>query len=387
SFFVCLGFLVTFFLAQFDPWVHQTVIRMCQNIAVHSLSSEATFTIESLNFFSPSIVLCNVEMKDMHGAWLWKCKRCEVHSSWVELLLKGVMDKHIVVHDFECSSLVENGVCAIEKHIIALTAHSLLPIPSDVKSLIFKNSRITFSSSDNGAQLSLFFNSSSLKISGKLKTMMSLYDDCQYCHDIAIDISLLTWYENNDFMCSATGSGILCVEHMKEQGMCYIIGSLDAWRGRFSLRNAYNSFIIDPIIITDREIRIESSMPLQYIMRLFHKAPLLESIVGTVDSSIRVDKTEERIDGHLVIQDAVYGKTRMCDVAKIMFTRRDNVWKGKLNLTRHNQECYGVGYWDETAEYGYGELYNTTHLSMNMMPHWRIMPRNFWYHFLINKKE
>src|SRR5438045_1970151 len=130
SFFLCIGLLVTIFFAQFDPWTHNKIIQFCQKTAIQFLGCNTTFVIESLNFFSPSIVLTNVEMLALYNTWSWKCKRFEVHSSWIQLIIKGIMDRHMVVEEFECTTSIKDGACAIEPHILALTSASIIPIPS-----------------------------------------------------------------------------------------------------------------------------------------------------------------------------------------------------------------------------------------------------------------
>jgi hypothetical protein len=393
SFFLLIGLILTLFLAQFDPWVHNKLIYICQRIACESLGCTASFSIESLNFFSPSLVIRDIEMKALDETWLWKCKRCEMYSSWVQLLLKGVIDRHIIIDEFQCTSFIKDGVCAIEEHIIALISNSLLPIPSDIKSIVFKNSYICLSQENQQASVSLFFNSSSLKIEHQLKTMMSIYDGTiQYANtlygcDIAADISCITWHENNEYMYSTNGSGLLHIPQMAEEGVCYVSGALDSGRGRFSLRNAYNSFIIDPIIVTEREIRIDSVVPLRYITRCIEKVNTTEAITGTVNSFVRLDKKEGKIDGHLAIQDSAFGQIYLCDVAKMIFARKDHHWKFRLNVARHNEECKGIGYWDEKLEQGRFEFHNNTQLSSSIVPYWRIMSRNLVCQVLVNKEE
>src|SRR5258706_9432963 len=109
------------------------------------------------------------------------------------------MDRHIVMEGFECSSSVHDGTAAIESHIIALNSQSFFPIPTDVKSIVFKNSCLSFYDDNKCGIMSLFFNSSSLKVGNRLRTMMSIYDGtikhCNdvYSNDIVADVSLVTW--------------------------------------------------------------------------------------------------------------------------------------------------------------------------------------------------
>jgi hypothetical protein len=393
SFFLCIGFLITIFFAQFDPWTHNKIIQFCQKTAIQFLGCNTTFIIESLNFFSPSIVLTNVEMFAMDNTWSWKCKRFEVQSSWIQLVIKGIMDRHIIVEEFECITSVKDGACAIEPHILALTSASIIPIPSDVKSILFKNASLSFCDEQKQGNITAYFNSSSLKIGDRFKTMISIYDgniqydNKIYSNDIVADILLLSWNENNKYLYTLNVSGLLQISHMSDQGTCYISGILESGRGRFSLRNAHNSFIIDPIIVTEREIRAYSTIPLRYIMRCCELTDMTESITGTITSSASIQKNDGRIDGYCAVQDVTVAESYICNVGKIIFARREQQWKFNAHIARQNEECKGIGSWNEIDEHGRFYFYNTTPLSTKITPYWRIMPKNFSCHLWFNCNE
>ncbi len=387
-----IGFFVALFFAQFDLMIHTWLKQCCQNSARQSLGCHATFTIESLNFFFPAIILTDVTMKATDDSWSWQCGRCEVYASWIQLLLKGVVEKHITMTDFSCVSLFKDGSCAIESHINALNSASFFPVHTDIKSLEFKNAEILLSDEKKCTTVSFFFNSSSLKITDQFKTMVSLYNGTIehagviYSTEMAADISVITRQENNTSMFLLNGSGLLRLPHMHDQGVCYVAGSLESGRGRCTVRNAYNSFTIDPIIITDREIKIESSMPLSYVVECITKEAVAYPIKGTISSFITVDKKDKKMNGYAAIQEAFIADKKMCDSAKLFFTKKDMQWKYRISGARNNEECKGYGNWDEKEKQGSGCFFNTTPLLLPSS-NWRIAQNNLLCHMLFHDDE
>ncbi len=390
---VCVGLLVTLFLAQFDPVVHDAVIHTGQCIARNYLGCTASFCVESLNFFSASIVLTDIEMIAFDKTWSWKCKKCEVTCSWVHFFLRGILERSIVMDGFECRSMLSHGNLAIEPHVIAMTSGSFLPIPTDIKSLVFKNSRLVVSDDTNACVATMLFNSSSLKVDAMLRTRMSVYGGTiayknnVYSKNVEIDIAATTRYDNNCFMYTLNLSGLLNVVHMNDAGLCHISGTLESGRGRVAIRNVYNSFIIDPIVITDHEIKIESSMPVSYLMRCCDVMSMSNSTKGIVSSVICIDKAGEKVDGHCIVEDVFITGNHVCDVAKIIFSLRDEEWKSRLVITRKNEEYKGMGHWSATAQQGRFEFYNSTPLSLYCAPHWRIAYKKLLCHGWINCDE
>src|SRR5690606_7322223 len=103
-----LGIVLTIFYAQFDQWVHAKIVLFAQKTALESLDCTALFTVQSLNFFSPTLILSNIEITSRNeNAWSWKCKKCTLYFSWVQLLLKGIMERHVIMEDFECTSTIQ----------------------------------------------------------------------------------------------------------------------------------------------------------------------------------------------------------------------------------------------------------------------------------------
>lgn len=390
---LALGIIGTIFFAQHDQWTHQKIVTLCQKIAQESLGCRASFKIQSLNFFSPSVVIADIEMYSLDdGAWSWKCKKCSMHASWIRYVLRGIMECHVVMDEFDCSSRVYGEGLAIDTHIAAMMEDSLLPISTELKSVVFKNAQGAVVE-PNDTRVSFFFNSSSLAIGNRMKTAMSVYDGSivydgvTYGEGVVADILVTTWFDGTKMLYTGNGSGVLQLLHMQDEGTCYLSGSVESGRGRFSVRNAYNSLVIDPIVITEQEVRINGTLPLSYVMRCIAKKENVESS-GQVHCSVRYTKDKaQRIDGYVIVEDGVFGQRRLCDVAKIVFGRRDSQWKFKLGMMRYNQECNGVGSWNEKAEYGTCILRNSTPLSSCATSYWHVLPNNFMCHLWFNHHE
>jgi hypothetical protein len=389
---VLLGIFGTLFFAQYDPWTHKKIIEMGQKISRDYLGGNFSCSLQSLSFFSPSVVLCDVEMNSMEpGAWSWRCKKCEVSCSWLQLLFKGVMDQHMVVDEFECSSRSQGMRCAIEPHCIAMMQKSFLPFPTELKSVIFKNAHCFIDDRDANITTSFFFNSSSLRIGQQLKTAMSVsdgevrYEKNKYIEKIATDISLTTGYIGDLLDAQFNVAGTFVLSHLEDRGGCYLSGQWKSDHGRFSVRSAHNCVMIDPIIITPHDLRVNGRFPLSYAMQCIRNSTGNQMINGTALIAAKISRdTSRHVDGQLVVEDVMMNQHHLCDTGKIVFARHGHDWRVKLGINRRNEECKGSGYWHEVT--GKGELVvnNATELSAKALPYWRIKHNNFSAHVEID---
>src|SRR5262245_19636083 len=129
-----------------------------------------------------------------------------------------------------------------------------------------------------------------------IKTTISLqdghisYEKNKYIEKIAIDLFLFTEFINNIIQINANLVGACVLSHLDNVDECYVRGTWNADRGRFSVRNAYNSFVIDPLIVTEREIRANGHFPLSYIVQCLHNSMVDQSIEGIAHFSVKTDK-------------------------------------------------------------------------------------------------
>ncbi len=382
---ILIGLLGTIFFAQYDSWTHKKIIEMCQNIACNYLGGNFSCTIQSLSFFSPSIILSDIEMNSLEeGLWTWRCKKCEVNCSWLQLLFKGVVEQHVIINDFECSSRCDDMHCAIESHCMAMMQKSFLPFPTEVKSIIFKNAHFCTHDHERRINSSCVLNSSSLRVGDRFKTTMSiidgslLYEDMHYVEKITADISLITGFigDKLDVHCNIAGAFVL--SHMKDRGGCYLTGQWKSDHGRFSIRNTYNYVMIDPIIITENEMRINARLPLSYGAQCMKNLISYQAIDGTINVTAKISRDESRrVDGQIVFEDVVMNERHICDAGKIVFARNGYDWCVKLGLRNCNQECKGSGYWSEDERVGELTFSNATELLSAILPYWRINHNNF----------
>lgn len=360
-----------------------------QKSAQELLDADFSVSIHSIHFFSPSLILHDIEMKPFLNKedatkrdadeWMWRCKKCEISCSWLQLLFKGILDQHIIMDGFECKSSVKNERVAIESHLIAMMNQPITLIPTHIKSVIFKNSFLHFEDVQKELQSSLWLSSSSLRIGERLKTTISigdaqvLYQKNKYIEKAAVDISMLTGFVGDDLDVNAHVAGSCMLSHMPTDSSCYITGVWNGLRGRFSIRNAYNSLIIDPIIINEREIRMNGHFPLAYAIQCARNSFADQSINGSGDFVFKMNRDSSRkIDGQLIIEDVTLNEHNVCDVGKLIFDRNNHDWKIRLSLSRNNQECKGSGYWSETHNKGELSIKNSTDLYTHFFPYWRI---------------
>ncbi len=394
SFALVLGIFGTIFYAQYDPWTHKKIVSLLQKIAHESLGGNFLCTVHSVSFFSPSLVLHDVEMKSLEpDAWSWRCKKCEVHCSWIQLLLKGVMDQYVVIDGFECRSRSAESRLAIEPHVMAMLQKSFLPFAVELKSMIFKNAHFYGNDENYKSEVAVSFNSSSVKMGHQIKTTMSLidghvmYKKSNYVENIATDIFITTAYSGltDRYDVGVQVAGTFVLSHMGNQGGCYITGGWKSDRGRFSVRNAYNVLMIDPIIITERELRVNARFPLSYAVQCITDSTVDQMINGIGHCSIKINRDEpQTVDGQLVLEDVTVNNHHVCDAGKIIFARHDDDWKVRLGISRYNQECKGTGYWSQSTQKGELVVKNITDISSKIFPYWRIKPQSFGAHVIVD---
>lgn len=390
---ILVGLLGTVFYAQYDLWTHKKITELCQQVARNYLGGEFSCTIQSLSFFSPSLIISDVEMHSSNNDdWSWRCKRCEISCSWLQLLFKGIMDQHVVIDGFECSSRIYEMRPAIEAHCVAMMQKSFLPFPVELKSIVFKNAMLLLEDPVLQVSLSLLFNSSSLRIGPHVKTAMFIsdgsvmYQKNRYIEKIATDISLSTGYVGDVLDANMQVAGTFSLSHMGERGGCYLSGGFKSDHGRFSVRTAHNSLMIDPIVITERELRINARFPLSYAAQCVRNSTEDQMLSGTAHFSAKISRDESRrIDGQLIVEDLMINQHHIGDTGKMVFARQGHDWRLKLGLNRRNEECKAVGSWDEQARVGELVVNNITPISAQAFPYWKIKHNDFLAH--ITAKE
>ena len=381
---IILGFFITLFFAQYDAWTHHKIVQLMHKIARETLGGEFACTVQSVNFFSPSLILHDIEMKSLDSdSWWWRCKKCEIHCSWLHLLFKGCMEEYVVIDGFECHSRSENAHFLIEPHILSMMQKPWLPFTVELKSLIFKNAHFHITDEQYQSEIAFSCNSSSFRIGSLIKTTVAIeqgylrYTDRAYVEDVAAEVVVSALLTADTWNISGQGAGTCVMSHMTDnQGECYFNGTWKGDRGRFSLRNAYNTLIIDPIIITERELRCNARFPLAYAAQCIRDSSY-KSLNGIGHCSLKINRDTHTVDGQLVVEDMVLHNNRICDIGKIIFGKQDDDWKMRLTLSRSNQECKGTGYWHQTLQKGEFIIKNNTELSAKNVSYWRIKPHNF----------
>lgn len=376
---IIIGLIGTIYFAQYDAWTHKKIMQLMQNVARESLGGNFSGTIQSMSFFSPSIVLHDIEMLSLDPEqWSWRCKKCEIACSWLQLLFKGTLDQHMIIDGFECRSHVYNGRLALEPHLMAMMDQSFVPFSTELKSVIFKNGFFCVDDQETKSEMALSFNSSSLRIGKHIKTTMSIgdgeitYEKNKYIEKIAMDVSLVTTFADA-LDANAQVAGTCVLSHLGNQGACYLSGVWNGDRARCAVRNAYNAVMIDPLIITEREIRAHGHFPLAYAAQCLRNSLTDQAINGTAHFSVKMARdASHKIDGQLVVEDVALNQFSLCDVGKIIFERNHDDWKMRLVLSRNNQECKGTGFWHQSEHKGELSIANSTDLSTKTFNYWRI---------------
>src|SRR5204863_293518 len=161
---------------------------------------------------------------------------------------------------------------------------SLMPFSTPLKSMIIKNACLSMHE-DHKKIITLFFNSTSYAIGDQMKTSLSLYNgyvtysNAMYVEDIKADLFGTSWF--ND------------------------------------------------------EMRMRCVGPLACLCSYVQVIGDNHTVKGSIQGALRIAKDgSHAIDGHLVIEDAVVDNYHVSDVIKMIITKRDSLWKSRLDVTR-----------------------------------------------------
>jgi len=385
------GCIVTIFVAHYDLWMHHICARFMQTFLENEFHCNASCSLASINCVFPSVIINDITLYAYNrDDWTLKCKKCTIHFSWLTLFFKGYIEYFVVLDDVECATSIPDGIHVLEKEIVYLLERPSF-LPSVVKSVIVNNAYFSVHSIATGLRASWNSNSVFLYDGIRTKTTFSLYngqvshDTVNYSNSGIADIAFTTWTKNNETKYSISGSGVFTLNDLKEEGVCYISGMLESGRGRFSIRNAYNSLSFDPLIITEDEYKATLRFPLSYISPYIVQN---HSLKGDVQAAVRIARNDSnRIDSHITIQDGYIDNYHVCDAVKITGNVRDGVCNARLLLSRQAEECQGFGFWNYVTEQGYGEITNSTSLVSHKIPYWKIPIHNFLLRMRCNHSE
>lgn len=383
---VVIGILATLFFAQFDEWIHQKMVNYSNKSAMESLGCTTSYAVHSLNFFYPSLVLTDIQTNSLNSDWSWKCKRCEMHSSWFSLFMHGQMEMQVVMDGFDVTTQVKGRKLAIEEHITSLINKAKSRFSPPVKSIDIKNSQCTINDPFTDSTFTFGYHSSSRKSTDCYKTTVSiftgglLHQQMNYLASLGANIDIAAQKKEDTYDVSLRVAGTFQLPQFDATDVCYLSGSFVANNGRFSLHSASNKLVIDPIIITQSHARIYARFPLLFIAQCLKKFDC-PTIFGTGQLSAHISfDPGEKTEVQIVAQDVICDESHLLDTVKLTIMGVDGKWRAKGGISRDRQDIHVKGSLDEKTKVADLHVHNKTALSLSPLPYWKIAPHNFSCH-------
>lgn len=342
-----IGCVITFFFAQFDQWTHEKVAyNICKSLQF--CDCESSCTIESLNFFYPSLIISNLvvspsgSVDESINEWSWSCERVIIEGSWMRMLFQGELSVDITLENFHGDSIFKNSAVSLISFLSLLMKKSVIP-KIDIRSIVFKNGRMTIDNVTSDVNSSFEFNSSSFQSEAKLHTTCALYNGSviykgqEYVKNCSAHVTNVISMNSLEESMTSKVNGTMQLPYFDENEICYVAGELHGNGGRFGLRSSHNVFVIDPIIITKKELRVIADIPFSYIVRCLGSIKEDTNVSGNIHARFKMNTDgQQRMDGFCTAEDIVINKHAICDTGKILFTERDGLWDGKINCTQRD---------------------------------------------------
>ena len=379
------GSIITLFVAQHDEWTQRKMGQVFQGIFQENFDSTITFRVKDLNFFAPHIIFENVVVNVQNSdEWSWRCKTFTVSFSWMHFISVGSIDMRVLVDGLEVKSSVNNGKLAIAPHLEKLMQKPDFPIPTVLKSVVLKKSKMYAYDKANKSTATAFWNSSSLKIGNVFKTSMYVTDGTMSLYGRAcivgmsgnMNISAIDKVQGPEVTVRVAGS--FQSPHLGMHDICYITGTWERNHGRFSLSSAQNALVFDPIIVTPRDTKITARFPLSFAWRFAHNDVTDDRISGNGILSLHATRdASSRVEGQMILENVQYQHKQLCDTGKLTVTRRDTNWRGDVSVRAHSAELAGAWRWHEQSKQGNMHLTNVTSVPVPRIAYWHILPQDF----------
>jgi len=400
-----LGIVVTLFVMQEDPWVCDGAARAYVKMFSSVFDCTMSYgSVKKLNLFVPSIELNDVVVipNDQQQEWQWQCKVCTTRFSWMHLLLFGMIDMHVGVEDLQAQSLLANNKLCIAKHIQKLVNSPQSFIPIFLKTVCFKNSQINFCNNDNSLRGTFSWNSESKQIRQVMRSSCTITDAhitskdrtffCALKGDIHCDMHSV----RNELLMKLHCSGsVQLPRDNNHKTTCFIAGTWDYGRGKFSIKDTGGRFSIDPIyfikskggtIIADCTAAIELA-DLWCLMRNKKSAHLLG---GTLHTRVRTNLNDvnKGFYGHCIFENVRYNHIPLFSDLKISCHRNKSGWYGGIT-SRAQEDVQLCGGWNFQDIAGNGGLVltNVRKLAIPSLTHWQLASRAFSLQCSFDKKQ
>lgn len=383
-----IGFFLTLFVMQQDPWVKDVVCKQIKNGFSESFPCNVDCCVVHVNFFHPAVVLEDVNVQSRDGqVWSWSSKRFITTISWLQLVLYGVIELHVAMEDMHAQSELINGNLAIVSHIKLFFTQMDVAIPIMLKSLTFRRAHLEVIDREKQMLASINMHSELKLLDSVVKSRCHVHDGSlcigdSYCfeqlHGI-IDFDVPT-KQNNALHIKAD-----CSLHVpsldKNCQLCFVTANICGSQGQLSIKNADKTFTVDSTLLraADGKYNTEchASFPLVFFRSWIDRNNRYINLNGNCSVDVLFDGSDNIIYGKGVLENISYNQTEIHSAGRVTFERKQNIWNGSIHVENSGSEIIkGVWNWNEIDS---GGNYSVSNCSTCLVPtkkEWYIKPHN-----------
>ncbi|MCX5925478.1 MAG: translocation/assembly module TamB domain-containing protein [Candidatus Dependentiae bacterium] len=380
------------FVAQYDPWVHETcALFVCKYIERGS-ACKVLCTPKAVRFFMPEITLDDVAITSTHGPdWQWKAKRLTVSFSWWHFIRYRRIDIIIQLYECHVESHVVNNSLAIFPHLNQFFAASSLPVASSVKLIELHESSVSIDDKKNDLRAACFFSSTSKEMNGVFKTIVTISDgSCTVGDRLLVSHIAGIASVGAPFFVSVPMGKVTVGGHIEvrielphlDKPICFVVGNWENGSGRFSLRHIEQVCTIDPCIISTNaqgvKIDIASRFPLSYLWNMVSGRESRHAFTGNCLVRVRggIGATGD-LKGQLVIEDVMYKNHQLSSAFKVTLHKMKSLLTGEMRAYLKDVEIGGS--WRLNGDTGAGSLTlnNARRCGVPGLPYWHLDANGF----------
>lgn len=339
-----VGSFISLYRMQDQAWLKETLQARLQQEFGNAFECSMECSLTSLNFFYPSFELRDVKVIPRSGnAWQWHADCIKVKCHWLYMLLYKDLDADMVVDNFQASSLVYDGSCAIvEDHFNKLLFGAPFTITMMPRTITFNNAAMEIYDQKHAYHVRILCDSYTQKQAQGFTTQIKMQDgnvtmDTATCMEHFVgDIELACTFQGDDIdkvttkaRCSST---IPALSHKKITGI--IDGNWQGQEGSFSLQDEKGSFGIGPVIIKKEANTYTADGALKIpIGDAFFipsaVAPLVpDALAGTIHASVAHDGSTGTLQGSFSPNNT----TAHSIAGNFVVNKQRDQWKGACGL-------------------------------------------------------
>jgi len=359
---------------------------------------EVICEIDAINLFSPTIRFSHLAVKPIdpnNKAWSFVCKNSEIRFSWLDLMLNGVIDLYITMHEGKITSAHNKQGIAVLPKIMSLFEGDDW-VQTIIKSFIIKRGVVQVKGEREKYSSEIQFASITKHMSGAYKTKISFLDGnlCIYDKSVFdnlsgfVGVNVVQKSQNTyvylDSKCTVDA------QFLKDNKTCFVTGKWVCDQGTFDIISQDKSFSVAPIklyFLGDTlftEFNLEGSLG-DLTEFVFAKPGDLS---GKCAAQLRSEFGPLGFgsSGSVMFRDITYNGLELFSSGKVTFKNSKSKHTGFLCFERQDGLMInGDLDFDSQKNTLSCNIFNETVIALPSLPYWKVAPKKAKLNIAYNK--